>query len=80
MAQMNSCFAQFFYRVNGDQTVEAICGFCFVASRPALNQAELREWEQEHVCSERRHPSSGSVVTTRSPQAKDRYGWPGSLP
>jgi hypothetical protein len=54
MAQMNPCFAQFFYRVNEDKTVEAICGFCFAGSNPAVNQAELREWEKAHLCSERK--------------------------
>jgi hypothetical protein len=52
MASTNTCFAQFFYRVNPDKTIDAICGYCFTASDPTLNQASLREWETAHCCSD----------------------------
>ena len=60
MAQMNTCFAQFFYRVNDDKTVEAICGFCFAASHPAIQHADLREWEKAHICPDRQHSQAQS--------------------
>jgi hypothetical protein len=50
VAEVNVSFAQFFYRVNPDKTVDSICGFCFLASAPANNQADLRAWESTHVC------------------------------
>jgi hypothetical protein len=68
VAKRNTCFAQFFYRVNEDRTVEAICGFCFVASSPATQQAELREWEKAHLCLDRQHaptrPEAGGYRET----------------
>ncbi len=60
MAQMNTCFAQFFYRLNDDRTVEAICGFCFAASDPAMQHADLREWEKAHICPDRQHSKAQS--------------------
>jgi hypothetical protein len=51
MAKPNVFFAQFFYRVHPDKTIDAICGFCFTASEPAANQAGLRVWEIAHRCS-----------------------------
>ena len=73
MVPRNSCFAQFFYRVNSNKTIEAICGFCFVASQPAVGQAELRAWENAHVCNEEKQ-SSGTVA---SPSSGIRSAVPG---
>jgi hypothetical protein len=50
MASRNTYFAQFFYRVNRDKTIDAICGFCFMASPSADNQDDLRKWEISHRC------------------------------
>ena len=50
MANRNAYFPQFFYRVNPDKTIDAICGFCFAASPSADNQADLRIWETAHCC------------------------------
>jgi hypothetical protein len=52
MAKINVCFAQFFYRVNPNKTMDAICGFCFKSSATAEDQADLRRWETAHLCSE----------------------------
>jgi hypothetical protein len=47
----HSCFAQFFYRINPDKTMDSICGYCFVASEPAADREQLRPWEIAHCCS-----------------------------
>jgi hypothetical protein len=52
MARPSASFAQFFYRVNPDKTIEAICGLCFMGSDPVTNQAGLKSWELAHHCSE----------------------------
>jgi hypothetical protein len=51
MAHSNSCFAQFFYRVNPDKTMDSICGYCFEASAPSADREQLRSWETTHCCS-----------------------------
>ena len=76
MSQMNSCFAQFFYRVNSDRTWEAICGFCFVASHPAANQAELRKWEKTHVCPDRKQSLASQDIDLLKDLATFGYGEP----
>jgi len=76
MAQMNPCFAQFFYRVNEDKTVEAICGFCFAGSHPVVEPGAMREWEKAHVCRSggrvsrffRRGPGRHPVLLLRTPE------------
>jgi hypothetical protein len=50
MARKTASFAQFFYRVNPDSTIESICGFCFEASVAMLDKAKLRLWEASHQC------------------------------
>ena len=48
-----ACFAQFFYRVNSDKTVDAICGYCFEASDPCESKNALYTWETAHRCQHR---------------------------
>ncbi len=43
-------FAQFFYRVNPDKTMDAICGHCFSASEPGSDKSTLKTWEATHHC------------------------------
>jgi hypothetical protein len=50
MAKTGAFFAQFFYRVNRDMTIESICGFCFMASAATVDQAQLQVWETAHPC------------------------------
>ena len=50
MAYSNTCFAQFFYRVNPDKSMDSICGHCFEASDPAFDKESLRAWEVAHCC------------------------------
>lgn len=45
-------FPQFFYRSNPDQTVDAICAFCFMTAASADNEADLHERESAHRCGE----------------------------
>ena len=52
MVRTSAFFAQFFYRVNPDKTVAAICGTCFLESDPLADQAGLKSWETAHHCSE----------------------------
>jgi hypothetical protein len=49
---MNStaCFAQFFYRVNPNKTIEAICGHCFSSSESSTDKGALQTWETAHRC------------------------------
>jgi hypothetical protein len=53
MARKTASFAQFFYRVNPDSTIESICGFCFDASAAMLDRAKLQLWEANHHCAEK---------------------------
>jgi hypothetical protein len=53
MARKTASFAQFFYRVNPDSTIESICGFCFAASAAMLDRAKLQLWEANHHCAEK---------------------------
>jgi hypothetical protein len=53
MHQKGVSFAQFFYRVNPDNTIESICGFCFMASAASDSQSNLQAWESAHRCLER---------------------------
>jgi hypothetical protein len=50
MARKTASFAQFFYRVNPDSTIESICGFCFDASAAMIDRAKLQLWEANHQC------------------------------
>jgi hypothetical protein len=53
-AMKGAFFAQFFYRINPDKTIESICGFCFMGSRASDNHADLQAWESAHRCFEER--------------------------
>jgi hypothetical protein len=46
----NLFFAQFFYRVNSNKSMESICGDCFLASPASGETAELQAWEHAHRC------------------------------
>ena len=43
-------FHQFFYRVNADKTIDAICGFCYVTAATADSRADLQLLERAHRC------------------------------
>jgi len=43
-------FAQFFYRVNPNRTIDSICGFCFLTVGTDENKAALRTPELTHCC------------------------------
>ena len=43
-------FTQFFYRVNPDKTIDAICAHCFLASTSGSSQADLQAWQTVHRC------------------------------
>jgi hypothetical protein len=50
MAKTSVSFAQFFYRVNPDNTIDAICGYCFSTVATANTRTELRLLESAHHC------------------------------
>jgi len=50
MAKTSVSFAQFFYRVNTDSTIDAICGYCFLTVATANTRTELRLLESAHHC------------------------------
>jgi hypothetical protein len=50
MARKSVSFAQFFYRVNPDSTIDSICGYCFETVATANTQADLRSLESDHHC------------------------------
>jgi hypothetical protein len=50
MAKTSVSFAQFFYRVNPDSTIDAICGYCFLTVATANTRTELRLLESDHHC------------------------------
>lgn len=43
-------FHQFFYRVNPDKTIDAICAFCYLTAATADNAADLHVQERAHRC------------------------------
>lgn len=43
-------FHQFFYRINADKTIDAICGFCYMTAATAATRAELEVKERAHRC------------------------------
>ena len=43
-------FHQFFYRINADKTIDAICAFCYMTAATAETHAELRLQECAHRC------------------------------
>jgi len=52
-------FHQFFYRVNPDKTIDAICGFCYLTAATAENPADLQMRERAHRCPGGRDSRSG---------------------
>jgi hypothetical protein len=50
VAATNLYFAQFFYRVNPNKSIESICGVCFLASPAADDKTGLKAWESAHRC------------------------------
>ena len=52
MTRTSEAFAQFFYRVNADKSIDAICGYCFTESGPSVKKEELQSWETAHRCSD----------------------------
>ena len=49
-ARKNVHFHQFFYRINADKTIDAICAFCYLTAATAQTHAELRLQECAHRC------------------------------
>jgi hypothetical protein len=43
-------FHQFFYRINADKTIDAICGFCYMTAATAATPEELEVKERAHRC------------------------------
>jgi hypothetical protein len=42
--------SQFYYRVNADGTIDAICLRCYLTAAKAANEADLNELEAAHQC------------------------------
>ncbi len=49
-ARKNAHFHQFFYRVNADKTIDAICAFCYMTAATAATRTELEVKERAHRC------------------------------
>ena len=52
MMRTSEAFAQFFYRVNADKTIDAICSYCFTESASAARKEDLETWQTAHRCSD----------------------------
>jgi hypothetical protein len=50
MARKSGSFAQFFYRVNPDQTTDSICGYCFLTVATGDSRANFHLLESAHHC------------------------------
>jgi hypothetical protein len=66
MAKTSVSFAQFFYRVNPDTTIDAICGYCFLTVATANTRTELRLIEAAHHC--------GNSLSTRAAFNRPGFG------
>ena len=66
MAKTSVSFAQFFYRVNPDSTIDAICGYCFLTVATANTRTELRLFESAHQC--------GNSLSTQSVSTRIGFG------
>jgi hypothetical protein len=64
MAKTGLSFAQFFYRVNPDNTIDAICGYCFLTVATANTRTQLRSLQSAHHC--------GNSFSTRTAFNQDR--------
>ena len=49
-ARKGAHFHQFFYRINADNTIDAICAFCYMTAATAATRAELEVKERAHRC------------------------------
>jgi hypothetical protein len=49
-ARKNVHFHQFFYRINADKTIDAICAFCYMTAATAATRTELEVKERAHRC------------------------------
>jgi hypothetical protein len=52
MADTKRSYPQFFYRRNSDNTMDAICGFCFLTVASAESEADLHALESVHQCNQ----------------------------
>lgn len=50
MTQSGASRAGFYYRTNPDDTVDAICAFCYLTAATAANEADLHKKEAAHQC------------------------------
>lgn len=50
MAVTKGSYPQFFYRRNADNTMDTICGFCFLTVASAESEADLHALESDHEC------------------------------
>ena len=66
MAKATVSFAQFFYRDNSDNTIDAICGYCFSTVATANTRTELRLLESSHRC--------GNTLSTRAAFNRQGFG------
>lgn len=52
MAATQGSYRQFFYRRNDDNTMDAICGFCFLTVASGESEADLPTLECVHHCNQ----------------------------
>jgi len=50
MPAASFAYPQFFYRRNQDNSIDAICSWCFLTAATADNEATLHELEAVHQC------------------------------
>jgi hypothetical protein len=48
MTQSGASRPRFYYRTNPDDTVDAICAFCYLTAATGANEADLRNKEAAH--------------------------------
>jgi hypothetical protein len=63
MTQSGASRPRFYYRTNPDDTVDAICAFCYLTAATAANETDLHNKEAAHQC-------FGDAVITRT---KDQH-------
>jgi hypothetical protein len=49
-ATKSGSFSRFFYRLNPDKTIDAICGVCFLTAATAETEDERHALESHHHC------------------------------
>ena len=52
MAAMKGRYSEYFYRRNAENTIDAICGFCFLTVASAESEADLHARESVHQCNQ----------------------------